>query len=227
MNTHLTDDQLHQYVDRELDPPARETCARHLESCPECAGRLTAVDALMARVEDLPATVEPPEDLWPALRHRIESRKVVSLDPPALPVPSWRSWWTRPGFAAAAAALLVLATATATAWLLRPDGPSVRPGIGAIPASLPANTPREVALLITDYEGMTQRLAEDFAAKRALLPAEAVLIVEENLRVIDEALGELRAVLLDDPENETLIRLLTTTYRQKVSVLEHATESVS
>ncbi len=82
-------------------------------------------------------------------------------------------------------------------------------------------------MLITDYEGMTQRLAEEFASKRGLLPREAVVTVEENLRIIDEALGELREVLLSDPDNETVLELLATAYRQKVSVLEHATESIS
>ncbi len=227
MNTHLTTDHLNQYVDGELDPTRSETYARHLAACPACAERLATLEHLLVLVEDMPAEIAPPEDLWPGLRQRIESHKVVALDAPAaVPAPR-RPWWTRPGPAVAAAAILILATASATAWLLVPDTLGIQQSTRAIQVSLPENTPPRVAMLITDYEGMTQRLAEEFASKRGLLPREAVVTVEENLRIIDEALGELREVLLSDPDNETVLELLATAYRQKVSVLEHATESIS
>ncbi len=237
MNTHLTDDALHRYVDGELDPATSEACARHFTTCEACAERLATLEDLLSRVESMPAGITPPEDLWPGLQRHIESSKVVALDapspspspppPPVRAVSPRRPWWTRPGPAVAAAATLILATASATAWLLTHDGRGVQSSAAAIYASLPENTPPQVAMLITDYEGMTQRLAEQFASKRGLLPPAAVVVVEENLRVIDEALGELREVLLNDPENETVLELLATAYRQKVAVLEHATESIS
>ncbi len=237
MNTHLTDDDLHRYVDGELDPATSEACARHFTTCQVCAARLATLEDLLSRVEGMPAGIAPPEDLWPELKRLIESSKVVALDapspspspspPPVRALSTRRPWWTHPGIAIAAAATLILATASATAWLLTHDGRGVQSSAGAIYVSLPENTPPQVAMLITDYEGMTQRLAEQFASKRGLLPPAAVVVVEENLRVIDEALGELREVLLNDPENETVLELLATAYRQKVAVLEHATESIS
>jgi hypothetical protein len=225
VNTHLTDADVHRYADGELDATTRERHAGHLATCQACAKRLATIEGLLAQAGRMPAGIAPPEDLWPDLRRRIESQKLVALNTSAgsQQVP----WWTRPWPALAAAAILILATASATAWLLAPGGGGVQPGIGAIQVSLPENTPPQVAILINDYEGMTQRLADEFASKRDLLPPDAVQIVDENLRIIDEALAELRQVLLSEPENETVFELLATAYRQKVSVLEHATESVS
>ncbi|HSM15518.1 MAG TPA: hypothetical protein VK845_00800, partial [Gemmatimonadales bacterium] len=63
--------------------------------------------------------------------------------------------------------------------------------------------------------------------RRAALPPEAVAQVEQNLRVIDMAIREIVTVLQAEPDNDVLLELLDTSYRQKVAVLEHATESVS
>ena len=225
MNTHLTDADVHRYADGELDATTRETHTDHLATCSACANRLAKLEGLLEQAERMPVGIAPPEDLWPDLRRRIEDEKLVALTTPTAP-PS-PPWWTRPWSAAVAAAMLVLATAGATAWLLAPDGGEIQPGVGTIQISLPENTPPQVAILITDYERMTHLLAEEFASKRDLLPPDAAQTVDDNLRIIDEALAELRQVLLSQPENKTVFELLTTAYRQKVSVLEHATESVS
>jgi hypothetical protein len=225
VNTHLTAADVHRYADGELDATTRQTHADHLATCSACAKRVTTLEGLLEQAKQMPAGIAPPDDLWPDLRRRIEAQKSVALN--VSPGPQHGPWWTRPWPAVAAAAILILATASATAWLLAPDSGRVQPAIGAIQISLPENTPPQVAMLIADYEAMTQRLAEDFASKRDLLPADAAQTVDQNLQIIDAALAELRQVLQSEPENETILELLTTAYRQKVSVLEHAAESVS
>jgi len=126
--------------------------------------------------------------------------------------------------AIAAAALLILLSAAATAWIL---APASTPAISAGTVTVPTNAPANVGILIADYEGLSERLLAEFTRLRHRLPPDAVAAVEDNLEVIDEALAEIWLVLEDEPNNEALLRVLTATYRQKVSVLEHATESVS
>ena len=230
MTRHVTDNELHQLVDGEVDPAVREALTAHLASCQDCAARRADLDRLRARVDALPRTIAPPEDLWPALRSRIEDRKVVALAPETpedtgAANPGNRPWWSRPGAAAAAAVVLIATTAAITTWLVVPDGPRPEPTVGIV--QLPEGTPTDVVLLISDYEGLTARLAEQFAMVRDRLPPDAVATVEENLRVIDQALSELRVVLEQEPENATVAELLATAYRQKVSILEHSAEAVS
>lgn len=222
MSAHLTDTQLHDLCDEVLPKSESSALRQHLDGCASCRDRVVRLEALLAAAAKAPTEIPPPEDLWPSLRGRIESGKVAAITerPPARP------WWANFGVALGAAAVLVLVTATVTAILVTPE-PRVVPGADSGPLVAPANAPAEVTLLIADYEGLTSGLAREFARLRHRLPPEAVATVEVNLNVIDAALTEIQGVLAQEPHNAALLALLATIYRQKVSVLEHATESIS
>ncbi len=49
---HLTDDQLNEYLDKETDD--QTLIASHLSTCPDCAARLTALQALFVELDSLP-----------------------------------------------------------------------------------------------------------------------------------------------------------------------------
>ena len=51
---HLSDEQLHEYLDRAITPQARGEVVRHLAACADCAARLTALQVLFAQIESLP-----------------------------------------------------------------------------------------------------------------------------------------------------------------------------
>jgi hypothetical protein len=123
--------------------------------------------------------------------------------------------------------VLVLASAAATAWYLAPEPEPPTPAFAGEASVLPVGAPPEVSLLVTNYEGLSQRLYAEFERVRHRLPPGTTATVAANLAVIDSALAEIRVVLESEPDNAVLIELLASTYRQKVSVLEHATESVS
>ncbi len=222
MSEHLTDAQLHDLCDEALPESESLALHQHLDGCASCHDRVMRLEALLAAAAKAPTKIPPPEDLWPSLRDRLESGKVdaITEGPPARP------WWGNSGVALGVAAVLVLVTATVTAILVTPE-PRVVPGAATGPLVAPANVPAEVSMLITDYEGLTSGLAREFARLRHRLPPEAVATVEVNLQVIDAALAEIQGVIAREPHNAALLELLATIYRQKVSVLEHATESIS
>jgi len=223
MTGHLTDDQLHDLCDDRLPESLAAAIRAHASACAPCGERLRRLEALFATAAQAPRRIAPPEDLWPGIRERITTGPESVVAPADRRVP----WWTRPGPALAAAAMLVIVSAAVTAWLLAPDPTPPAPRfVGTTPA-LSADTPADVGLLITNYEGLAQRLAVEFERVRHRLPPEAGKAVEANLAVIDSALVEIRGVLEDEPANAALLELLASTYRQKVSVLEHATESIS
>lgn len=227
MSEHLTDSQLHDLCDEALPKSVIQAMRQHLDGCANCRDRVVRLEALLAAAATAPTEIPPLEDLWPSLRGRIESGKMAAIiGEPSGPTPT-RPWWTTTGAALTTAALLVLVTATVTAVLVAPEPQAADPGAESGLLVAPANAPAELSMLITNYEGLTNRLAREFARIRQRLPPDAVATVEVNLQVIDAALAEIQGVIAQEPHNAALLELLATIYRQKVSVLEHATESIS
>lgn len=108
MPPHLTDETLNEYLDAALAPADRAAAAAHLAACQSCEARLTALRALFANLEALPA-VPLTRDLAPAVL-----RALPASAPAALPM---RNSTRRPAMpwlvlaAEALAALLLLAVA--------------------------------------------------------------------------------------------------------------------
>ena len=153
-------------------------------------------DVLRRLTGELPRSIDPPHDLWPAIEARIDA-------PPAR---------RRIRFAVlAAAAIIIIAAASslATAWML---GGADQPHPAAI-----AGGARETA-----YLQATAALAQELAVRRDQLSPETVAVLDRNLEIIDRAIAESRAALAADPANVDLAELLWASYQRKVSFLEQA-----
>jgi hypothetical protein len=79
---HLTEDQLHEYLDNETSSAGRAQIAAHLALCDECTARLTALQALFAEIESLPEL-------------ELSKPLAVPFRPPSsLPAPQLPRWLT-------------------------------------------------------------------------------------------------------------------------------------
>ena len=94
---HLTDEQLNEYLDNASTE--RALIETHLDSCDECAARLSALQALFADLDSLPE-VTLSRDLAARFRPR-----------PSLTVPQLPTWLTLTASLQAAAALVALIVA--------------------------------------------------------------------------------------------------------------------
>ena len=94
---HLTDEQLNEYLDNET--ANRAEIETHLDSCDECAARLSALQALFADLDSLPEMTLS-RDLAARFRPR-----------PSLTVPQLPTWFTLTASLQAAAALVALIVA--------------------------------------------------------------------------------------------------------------------
>ncbi len=93
---HLTDDQLNEYLDNEIADRAH--IELHLDSCGECAARLTALQSLFAELDSLPEV---------ELTHSIASRITLhATSSPQLP-----RWLTLTATLQAALALIAIVVA--------------------------------------------------------------------------------------------------------------------
>ncbi len=223
MTNHPRIEDLSDFADGLPADPQRIAIEAHLADCAICRDRVARLHRVLAEARALPGEIAPPEDWWPTIRAAIDERKVIPLGgtagQPAQP------WWIRPRVLVAAAMLLVVASAGTTAVLMRSGTSAEGPGAVASSSTRPAS-PR-LAAITANYEGLTRQLLADFERHRSALPPEAVAQVEQNLQIIDSAIREIVDVLESEPNNDVLLELLNTSYRQKLAVLEHAAESVS
>ena len=150
-----------------------------------------------------------PDDLWPSIRSRIEASKVVPLDasPPIdAPIAARRRnivWIV----AAIAAALAIVVVSLPP---MRVDEPTAAPELINVADSTRA------------YEAEANALLNQLEMQRAMMPPEARSSVDHDLRVIDDAIAEVKDALVRDPNNPALRRLLASSYRQKVELLKRA-----
>lgn len=168
---------------------------------------------LQERLEALPRSIEPQRDLWPAIQARIETGKVVAgrFESPR----PQRAWLHRYGLLAAAASLLVVVSSATTAWWLRGDrAPAPEAAATVAPAGWSEFIDAERA-----YQTVTDDLLLALQTRRDSLAPETVRVVEENLRLIDQAIREARAALERDPANAGLATKVTDIYRRRVDFL--------
>jgi anti-sigma factor RsiW len=208
-------------VDGTLQAEERRAVEEHLKECPECRTSESGLRALLARVGALPRSIAPVRDPWPGIVERIRGGEVVEADFAGRS----RRWYPL-GAAAAAAAVLIVAVSLVTAsfvWRERAarvaqsaERPSGAPGV--TPASL------DLAQAQAVFDGARTQLLAALQARKGSLSPQTLNVVEENLKIIDRAVGEMQAALARDPGNRELPALLVTAYRQEIDLLQRVVQ---
>ncbi len=200
-------ERLDAFVDGAGDEAAFQEIELHLAGCAACREEERALRDLLAEAAALPKSVQPARDLWPDVAARIAAGGVRARRA--------RIGWTI-GLAAAAAL-----AALASARLLRPAPAAAPRQASASPARIvPAAVGSDDLLPAEEgYVRATGELMNVLAARRDRLSPETLKVVQQNLDIIDEALGQVREALRKDPGNRQLTRMLTATHQRKVDVL--------
>ena len=161
-------------------------------------------------LRELPAGIEPTQDLWPGIESRLGSRAPVGA----------RRWLWQ----AAAAAVLVIASSLLTAqWIHRQPGrlatlPAPPDGMTMQPAARRAAFGPTHAL-DAEYLAARKHLATMLDARLGRLPASARQKVEQNLAEMRRAADEINRALATQPGDPLLEELLLTTYQEELAVL--------
>lgn len=220
---------LDDYVGGELAPREERDVRRHLMQCDACRAEEQALRMLLDEAAALPEDIAPPRDLWQGIAPRLEARVPAPAEPveevrtigprPVRPLP----WW----MLAAASVALVVTTALATLRFSDGGDDGRTTVLASQPAQPPAGTPANTALASfrpaeEEYEKAIADLQGVLQTRRDQLAPQTVATLEENLRVIDEAIRESRAALAADPNSPELARMLTDTYDAKLNVLRRA-----
>jgi hypothetical protein len=222
----------------------------HLEGCLTCREEVRWIRELRDAAQDLPREVAPPPHLFEEVRSRIEAgeggRAPRIGEAPTVPTRFPVAWLS------AAALLLVALSSGLTLHLARGGSDAPPPlvasgvegeapgGHATTPASPTGNSegmaprsggtthlaahPSEVVGTLEDAWGPTLALLETALLRgRSSLQPETLEVLDESLRVIDQAMAEARAALETDPASSEAARALNGAYENRVRVLQQVT----
>lgn len=230
-NDHWTH-RLSEYIDGELSADEEGACAAHLEVCPECAGTVEELRAVLAQASLLP-DLPPERDLWPAIEGRLTPRYAPVGGRGAARRASWRRRvaLTIPQLMAATIALVLFSAGGA--WLMLPSGEASPPtamsgesalGVGESAPGVAGEASAVPRLAFAGaYDDAISQLEVEFQRRRAELDPETIRVVEENLAIIDGAIADAGSALAQDPASAFLNTHLANAMRQKVDLLRRAT----
>jgi hypothetical protein len=164
---------------------------------------------------DLPQSIAPPRDLWPAIESAIAG-------PAAQPA---RRSWRAPQFLAMAATVAALAIGV---WIGRATFPGQPVADGLTAANGNGTTPALVqTAFVTDPKYLRERaaLVRSLESRLAALPPETQKKVAVSLQTIRASMKDLEGALGKDPSNALLQELLVNTYQEEMRVLAAVNEA--
>ncbi len=233
--THPDEFTLNEYADDQLSRAARADVESHLQVCGACRSWVDEIRSLGDAARALPSAVPPRRDLWNAIESQIVDSEASKTDGR---IPSARGeeaaarglegrprsrFQLRHLSAAAVVALLI----GAGAWLsLTGDSESTQPSLatGEPEAAAAAATAHFAALdeLDREYGEAAADLRAVLEAGEGRLAPETMAVVEENLRIIEDAIRESREVLERDPAAPAVLSSLRGMYEMRLDVLRRA-----
>jgi len=210
-------DRLGDYVDGALDAAARATLEGHLATCDGCRALVADFQAIRRAARDLEPLVPPPS-AWTAIAAGFERQS--------------RPWWRpagsgtgfRPVWQPAAAAVMALALTTSLTWLGGRLAPlaAAPPSLARGGASTPGLANIDLDGAATDYTLAIAGLELITQDQRDALDPDTADVLQVNLTAIDTAIGESRAALQTQPENDLAVASLFEALRRKLALLQDA-----
>ena len=228
-------DALSAYIDVDLTADETRAVSDHLAACADCRAVVSDLERLRTHVRawaDEPAA--PAVDLWPGVATRLAPRATshsTTTGAPAAEPVARLAWYRRrvslglPELALAASLVAGLAGALVSQRAVSPARQEGPPPVLAErePLDAPDAGVATASFADAQYDAAVSDLERVLRDHRQRLNPRTVLVLERNLRIIDEAVREARAALAVDPANPLLNATLADVRRRKLQLLRQAT----
>jgi len=220
-------DAIHELVDGTLGPVRRAELQTHLDVCPDCV----ALVADLQKIRDAAAAlnpVQPRNHVWMQIAGRLrqEGRVTVTARAPDrhMAVLAMAAALVM----AIAGSLYVLRFAAGPAPATTATTPSTVPGASDITARGNAAATDAVQSITDDlvaaeqhYQSAIAKLQEVAKASGGSLDPETAAVLDENHKVIDQAIAESRTALKSEPQSVPAQHSLFEALSQKVTLLQN------
>ncbi len=206
MNCSEAQSRLHDYLDGEMSKDEHRQLEQHLGGCADCRRESESWVLLRTRTAELETEIRPARDLWPAIADRIDRQPAQAS-----------FWWLQ--LAAAAIALAVLSVPLSVWWVGRQETETAsttslqQAGETVAAQAELARSEDGVQLAHTDLVIAIER-------HRDLVEDDTLRILEDNMILLDRAIGELRVALDENPQDLRLRMLLASRYQQERKLLQ-------
>lgn len=201
MNCPQWEDRLNEWVDGTLEPLSRQDVERHVESCAACREAAAGLRALVNRARELPREIQPHRNLL------VDPDEMRGDEPPV----GWMRW-----AAVAAMLLVVIGVLVVASQSVETPWPV---GAGSAVVTASHENADGLGAAERDYAEATRMLVEQLERQRDRLSPETLVVFEKNLKIIDDAIAELRAALDGGPAEPRDERLLAAMQRQRIELL--------
>ena len=209
------------YVDGTLAQDERAAVETHLAGCAACRAMAHDFRAIRSTAANLERHTPSPQ-AWPRIAEAVERERSRSVAAYASRIfrsgPIFRS-----GFAVAAILLLVLAGTSLILWnQMTGTEPAHRTATTTAPADpeLAQTVEHELRLAEEHYQNAIAGLEKITRTESAALDPQVAAVLQKNLEVIDQAIGESRAALQTQPASEVAQESLFEALRNKVVLLQ-------
>lgn len=216
MNCREAQALLDELVDGRLPADRERRVQCHLAGCEACRHEEAAIRRLLEAAAALPRSVDPPADLWPEIVPRLRVRRFA-----AVALGGWRGTW-RGWLLQAVAAVAFMGLGAVLSQLLTAPATEPGPPGGGEPGAVRTADAESAEFVWIEAEFL--RAKEDlwrsaYRGSRGLPPATQK-VVERNLRIIDNAIRDLRQALEDHPGDHQLENLLLANHRKEINLLQ-------
>ncbi|MFN7977738.1 MAG: zf-HC2 domain-containing protein [Vicinamibacterales bacterium] len=230
-------DRLSEYLDDDLAPAERAAIDQHLASCEACRSTLDDLRALRLRAGALASDMATPTtDLWPGIAARLAGPREVAPPAAMAPPPGARvlPWYRRRVSIGVVELALAASLVAAIGGALlvtnrRVDGPATPAAPAPIVAQAESLEPEAAVVAPVNfadrqYDAAVTDLERMLREHRDRLDPRTVVVLERNLRVIDDAIAEARQALAADPANSLLNAHLAGARQRKLDLLRRAAQ---
>ena len=213
-----------EWLDGTLDPVKHRALERHVESCAACRALVADLRTIEAAAFTLERH-EPPAHVLEALRSRIAAEAVLSPRGRVLGWPRSRTAWV--GWAAAA--IVLIATVVGVSPLLQQPSTHVDEQAAAVTTNDDpmGSVLEELQAAEAHYDKAIQELEQIARSDTGALDPQVAGVLQKNLQVIDQAIGESRAALKVQPASADAQESLFDAMRSKVALLQQTVELIN
>jgi anti-sigma factor RsiW len=221
-------DAIAECVDGTLDPVRLRALERHAEACEACRALIADLKSIQAAAFTLDR-IELPTGVWQNVRARVAAEPVPSSRGRLLAWPESKQAWGI--WLSAAAALLLVATVSIyPLWQTSPDetvAADAHGAAGADESDMVAAVQSELQAAEQHYDKAIQGLEQIARSESGALDPEVAAVLQKNLQVIDQAIGESRVALKTQPASTDAQESLFDAMRSKVALLQQTVELIN